>query len=500
MKYNSMMTCKQALKLIFKSAFKLSITFTSLCLLTNHHAFAADSSNQSKANDDRWFEIEVILFKQKANNLDNNEQFSSSDINIKKRPVFDLLAPYLQPSIASLKQLLPDCEKPEVKSPYNITLTPYDLWNEKASAVNIKASANEIKVTNTQPAIIGLPVYTQYPISSQTPLCIIPTASLQQHLTMEQLENFNIDGFPVEKLTTTVDGIEQWQDNESGEITWASNTPYLISNSSLRLNAIMNSIKRSRHYTPLLHLGWRQIGESRKKAKAIKLYAGENLALNYQQSITQKNKKLKTLELQAILEQRNTGNHLTIDRLEESNALSIIEQLKEQAKQQKLNDILQQFSRLNKIDEIRNSDDFEQSTYNEDEINRIITGLSYDITAPKSLLSSNNIAEVETKIIEPLQPWSVDGLFKVHLDHYLYINSEFNILTPSPTKASLRFKGKENNESNSTKSDITSFKQDRRVITGEIHYFDHPNIGMFVQIRRFDATKPAAEAVTQSKK
>ncbi len=47
---------------------------------------------------------------------------------------------------------------------------------------------------------------------------------------------------------------------------------------------------------------------------------------------------------------------------------------------------------------------------------------------------------------------------------------------------------------------VISFKQDRRVITGEIHYFDHPHIGMVVQIRRFDPSKPADEAVSQSKK
>mgnify|MGYP000673678348 FL=1 len=47
---------------------------------------------------------------------------------------------------------------------------------------------------------------------------------------------------------------------------------------------------------------------------------------------------------------------------------------------------------------------------------------------------------------------------------------------------------------------MASFKQDRRVISGEIHYFDHPDIGMIVQIRRFDPSKPADEAVTQAKK
>jgi hypothetical protein len=34
------------------------------------------------------------------------------------------------------------------------------------------------------------------------------------------------------------------------------------------------------------------------------------------------------------------------------------------------------------------------------------------------------------------------------------------------------------------------FQQNRRVISGEIHYFDHPYIGMIVQIRKHKRPKP----------
>ena len=44
---------------------------------------------------------------------------------------------------------------------------------------------------------------------------------------------------------------------------------------------------------------------------------------------------------------------------------------------------------------------------------------------------------------------------------------------------------------------IIHFNQDRRIITGEVHYFDHLYIGIVVQIRRFDPTKPEEEAITQ---
>ena len=37
------------------------------------------------------------------------------------------------------------------------------------------------------------------------------------------------------------------------------------------------------------------------------------------------------------------------------------------------------------------------------------------------------------------------------------------------------------------------FQQNRRVISGEIHYFDHPYMGMIVQIRRHKRPEPEAE-------
>ncbi len=54
-----------------------------------------------------------------------------------------------------------------------------------------------------------------------------------------------------------------------------------------------------------------------------------------------------------------------------------------------------------------------------------------------------------------------------------------------------------NNTTNKGSVKLINFSQNKRAITGEIHYFDHPYIGMIVQVRRFDPSKPKEEAVTQ---
>lgn len=70
---------------------------------------------------------------------------------------------------------------------------------------------------------------------------------------------------------------------------------------------------------------------------------------------------------------------------------------------------------------------------------------------------------------KPTVSWELDGLFKVHLRHYLYITTDFDI----------------SRKLESGEIEAARFSQFRRVISGEIHYFDHPRMGMIVQIRKF---------------
>jgi hypothetical protein len=365
---------------------------------------------------------------------------------------------------------------------------------------------------------ITVPTYNYYPTNSQSPLCVISSEFFQQNLSAEQLEQFNIDAFPVNKLVTTVDGIEQWRADDNGDITWASDKPYLISTSSLKLKTIANRIRRSRDYSPLLHVGWRQVGETKRRARAVRLFAGDNADLQYKQALAEKVVQQKSSELNEILAKRlhaedpitnslspdSLSKELTttaqvnavttiIDELSIADELSTSDEQRQQAKQQQLDKLFQQFSLLNEH-ETKLETKFETSI--EDKaVESIVKNLTSDINENKVIIAGDILEE--STITAPLQPWYLDGLFKVHLNHFLYINSEFNMVEPM----SLAKNDKTINSNNIDKTEqVISFKQNRRVITGEIHYFDHPQMGMVVQIRRFDPTKPAAEAVSQAKK
>ena len=588
---------------------------TSLYLVTSSFSHASDNTKVPEEELARWFEIEVILFKHVTNSSQNKEVFSSRDLSRKKRNARDLLAPYLQPNIASLKQLLPSCEQEAKPIEYGVDLSKIDLpisatdtqeISEEASqtleegtvqqtqdsSMSVTVLTDEASLQNQNENLAEqsqqsqtdnesnqetasevvypyadkeIPSYTQYPTDRKKPICIIPTEVVSQNLSDEQLASFNIDGFPIEKLTTTVNGIEQWRDDEEGEITWASNQPYLISQDSLRLKSIANRIKRSRNYAPLLHLGWRQEGKKRRQAKATRLYAGDNLALNYQQALIKQQAKQNELEIAAILEQRlaaqvliqeqlamsetaltnsqfsdentsqafsgsgelqtsnqtsnealgleNQGQESLIQEpLTQEPELTITEQLQLQAKQKQLDNLFAEFAQFNQLEAKQRLIDAENSlnstegshtlALNDEAVKDIVSKLSADLNRDDNLLLLADNEDEESATAAPTQPWFLDGIFKVHLDHYLYINSEFNLVSANTSTKSINSsKAKSDTNSKLEQGEqVISFRQDRRVITGEIHYFDHPRMGMVVQIRRFDPTKPADEAVSQSKK
>lgn len=585
-----------------------------LALLSCPDTLAQESANIETDNQERWFEIEVILFKQNNNSSQGSEEYFPKNIDNKKARAIDLLSPYIQPDITDLKQRLPSCDitqRTDAELPYDVNIDPYSFWTNNIvisqetedtylhttaegkpnQAVSINPDIEQINqadpeaLTNMSVTVISegvratsevvnhsadsfnndsevqshneqvifsypeLENYNLYPTRVDKGICLIPSEVIENSLNKEQLKDFDSNSFPIAQLPTVIDGIEQRQENEAGEITWASGSSYLISQDSFKLKSIANRIKKSRNYTPLLHLGWRQVGEDRRQSKAIRLFAGDNLALKYNQAKAKQFDEQQEIARQALLAQQEEqdkdkrlaqalNNYQTNEYTSNVTATEITptlsptfnnneyknetsyskstpnderdlnnegevelsdeEKLRQHAIQQQLSTIFEQYTHvpdhLGNATQAKQEDSTQQSKVTQSEIEKIVSNLSADINAAKlSLTLTDTMAEAT--ITPPVQPWYLDGVFKVHLDHYLYINSEFNLVNnyqAFPTNVMT-------DEKTSNTSNIITFKQDRRVITGEIHYFDHPHLGMIVQIRRFDPTKPAAEAVSQAK-
>jgi len=199
-----------------------------------------------------------------------------------------------------------------------------------------------------------------------------------------------------------------------------SGSPRLLPKSSLRLNWLVKRLKSQKNLNPKLHIGWRQAVKPRHLAQPLHLFAGQNFANRFNQ---------------------------------DGSAIGPL----------------------------------------------LDTGLPQSSQQPWPL-------------------WEIDGLFNVYLSHYLFIEIELNrkiasnitLKIPNPVaqdSSSQQPQGVVKPQDDSTSlvssaesspllADPTQLEsqlpwlinhpmvQHRRVKSKEIHYFDHPDMGIVVQIRR----------------
>jgi hypothetical protein len=512
---------------------KLSVRFlpslyiSLLCISISSSVFAVQTQTP-----ERWFEIEVILFKQLGDKTSLKEKFPDnvSATNLPQyKKHFDLLTSYLQPNLTGIKQFMPVCGKndtqdvlfeslPHINTHFSDTIadTIFDTTSAiehvdtftmpefstdhkavvqqdhnhmatKTTQNNAKLSNGTIEHTPQKTPQDLFNTHNDLLISAQQKkhlfelqkelasslfstekICIISPKDIEKLFTDESLANFQLDAFDVEALPTKL--------NASG--AHMSDRPYLIANESLLLADIKQRLQWSSEFRPLLHFGWRQIGVTRDKAIPLKLIAGSSLDYQYQQALDIYQSALDEAKLAEQLAFQQSSN---IGRQGVDGLTAQMEQNKDNIADSKQQELSQIFNELDNIDSANINgliSTLEQQTFEE---LIVIHGVNRN---------ENEQLKISKPPVEPLQPWYLDGFFKVHLDHYLYITADFNVLNESLDKGT-------NNTTGKTNLKLINFSQNERVITGEIHYFDHPYIGMVVQIRRFDPSKPKEEAVTQ---
>nr|WP_283104677.1 peptidoglycan binding protein CsiV [Shewanella olleyana] len=94
--------------------------------------------------------------------------------------------------------------------------------------------------------------------------------------------------------------------------------------------------------------------------------------------------------------------------------------------------------------------------------------------------------------------WELDGNINIYLSHYLFIETKLALRKPiqkqTNTNDYYQYSSDTNNEKvMSPFLQSIPMVQNRRVRSGEIHYFDHPNLGIIMQIRKMEqptTTKP----------
>jgi len=442
---------------------KLSVRFfSSLYVLLLCVSVGVSATQVNKT--ERWFEIEVILFKQLSDKKLLKEQFPDniSSVNLPQyKKHFDLLTPYLQPNLSGIKQFIPLCGKKDAQNIFLESLQKINTpFSDAITAIEHIDNFIMPELTAKQSAL-AFDLHKKElasPLFSTQNICIISRSDIKEVFSGEQLTNFQLDAFDVEALPAKL--------NASG--THFKNSPYLIANDSLKLADIKQRLQWSKEFKPLLHFGWRQVGVTRDKAIPLKLFAGQHLNNQYQKALN---------DHQSAIDNAIPAEQLTFQKfnnIEQQEVDGVSTEIKQQ-----------QFTQLfNDLKSVESAD-----------INSLIGDIELQTFDELTTINEANMSDYKQLNVgsppkEPLQPWFLDGFLKVHLDHYLYITADFNILGQSLIKST-------DNDSDKVDIRVINFSQNKRAITGEIHYFDHPYVGMIIQIRRFDPSKSKENAVTQ---
>ena len=209
---------------------------------------------------------------------------------------------------------------------------------------------------------------------------------------------------------------------------------HMLPQSELQLVSLYKDINWDKSYTPLLHTVWRQpVNIDEENAYSIPILAGKNLT--YQAHTHQ-------LLAQPSLEQANT----LMGTDNPSNELPINE------------------SPINIVQKIK---------------------LGLDDTVP---LYPDQLKEIQDKaMIDTTSVFEFEGLVTIYIKYinrvpYLHIDSHalFNTSRVSDPLTIIPH----------------TFKQRRRIISNQVHYFDHPYFGMVIELRRYK--RPALAALESS--
>ena len=385
----------------------------------------------------RWFEVEVIVFTRTIPQGSIREEFEQKVNPIRYRRIRDLLTKFHYPDIKALVQASALCsveemlQTPEPKIPTTFTFSePQPIKDEL-----------ELEFDPIQIDVAAL-----YNDAFVTPDLTEIAPEIEKDCKGDPVEFSWNDPYAFMRLDKYQDRNFDYHYDMYPRVIIAgekrhNNYVHLMSPSNFKLREIYRTLRRQPDMRPILHTAWRQPAGALKYARATRLYAGIDYSQDYdfQGNPIDKDALLGlTVQEQPLVAPEPVNVVDNIERL-----LGLVDQ------GAKINYQTQQIEPLNKVD---NSKD-------------------------------------------PTEVREVDGLLKIYVDHrnYLHIDAEFNVrreginqgkVVQADFSAFLDPQKTALSEPTDPLLNNYHFKQTRRVITQQLHYFDHPYMGLIVQIRR----------------
>jgi hypothetical protein len=441
-----------------------------------------------------WFDVEVILFKRNIDAANISEKFKQSRLEQPSSDLIDLLTPYLNPNVSYLRAGLPYCRvsnrlaaqkryEKDFAFPLPVAKTiesPSPLQNrkqEKNQQTNIELAAG---VYLPKPSINVEFIEWQVPsefLCSYAEQIDASFSSTAIKLLQEVISNKS-PSKQIKRVPEKINGIE-WHQRRSA---------FLLPRLTTHMDDLYEKIKKQRDITPILHLNWRQeVKFGRDKGKTFRLFAGENFAHQFDAN---------GFPLVDDTDSLFDGLHPPSDEfyVPEQELVGLTPEQRQRLK-------------------TRNNDT-RTEVVTEDLFARIEFALADE--TPFNIDQVDAKTELQAANTDPAmlkEIWQLDGGITVYLRNigrvpYLHIDSNLDFRQPMfDSNKAPQIAGTSDDFSkqdvivgnnlqqpghlkpNSLQPNFlhsVNFNQLRRVISKQVHYFDHPLFGMVVRINRYE--------------
>ncbi|MDO6567518.1 CsiV family protein [Alteromonas sp. 1_MG-2023] len=540
------------------------------------------ASTPSLANDDWWFDVEVIVFERKVAMSALEEQFDLADSLAVPATDADVIGAVITPDISMLKQGIAVCgetnalEWPEFDyfaSASAETNTPY-------GSSESSETTNAMGTTSQKPAHSGAypnAAIEQFPSndayagrvsssqlsSSQTNFADELNSSVDNGLSAEEIAGYWAEFLGLDK-TETIRVPNQpycvvhkpwlsyydskWHihrpDNrlpapkelpitpEGNDWPYASHA-HLLTKNEQEMASLSRQIRQNRDLTRLLHVTWRQpVKFGKDEAFNVRLFAGNNFSDEFDQDGVQRppvppmrfasdsyaNSSQNNVDSGSSADSNPGSNSGSSNGTTNSFGDNSYQSLYNKQQNQQLNEqpsFNGSLANENYSDESMASGmGYNQASTNSTSTDSMSSDFFYDLDArlasPTPILFKDLLALDNADVIDDADEsnisaafrapiWKVDGNIKVFLKYinrvpYLHIDSELFYRQPIPVEGQTA-SSSTSSTSRTDSSNVNAtpeyqlvslpFSEQRRVISNQLHYFDHPLFGMVVQIRRY---------------
>jgi hypothetical protein len=402
-----------------------------------------------------WFNVELIAFKRTLQ-PSNNEDFTKADFVTTQTHSIDLL------SLNLLKQLHPlefyidqlaSCKQDDTDTEALLAseIGASDI-NTEDSVVTDSSPNNAIKETNVplqeriEPTLNGTHLPPLYSFETKDGalikfLCLAPRHNGDKHseaLARKANDDKTLSDSASIKIAsaTNLSALQMLDEIPARLFINDSTFNYkhtLLSPADLRLEDYASKVLRQRDIQPLIYTAWRQqvvFGE--ENADFYRIKAGKKLTLS------------QPFNYQQALLRYNNEKKQEIETSEQQSQPAFFQALS-------------------------------QALESKEEVDWLAQQPIIESDMPAQDVQASHFA-----------PWELNGLLKVYLDYvnqvpYLHIDTEFK-----------HYKVRIDANGQGT-IDTYPLKQRRRIISQQIHYFDHPGFGIIIRLERF--TPPSPEAL-----